>query len=246
MSHCLLQQPLWLPQLVEKCPVLAIAPKNQVSRYSSWGTGDETVERDFWVCQKTPSTAASRAEGWCQQQAEEAAAASGSQSSPLLRGSLESPPSVGLAAVNTWGNNSRNTQGKGKTKKQTGLAMHRKYSHPQGLLCSWGRGDKSSLRRHCSQRVFPTQPFGGPKPDIPLLWDTAKKKGAFPLSPWEADKDEILWLLSAVCWLCFAWMFFLLGLACPYPPVILKFLMNGHQMSGHSVPKPSVPGWFSC
>lgn len=106
----------------------------------------------------------------------------GSQSSPLLSGSLESPPNVGLAAVSTWGNSSRNTQGKGKTKKQTGLAMHRKYSHPQGLLRSWGRGDKPSLRRHCSQRAFPTQPFGGPKPDNPLLWDTAKKR-CIPIVP---------------------------------------------------------------
>lgn len=37
---------------------------------------------------------------------------------------------------------------KAKQKKQTGLAVHKKYAHPQDLLDSGGRGDKPSPRRH--------------------------------------------------------------------------------------------------
>jgi len=57
-----------------------------------------------------------------------------------------------------------------------GLAMHRKYSHPQGLLHSAGRGDKSSPRRFWPQKAFSTQLFGGLKPEVPLLWERGKKR----------------------------------------------------------------------
>lgn len=60
-----------------------------------------------------------------------------------------------LVADNTWGNDSRKTQWKGKTKKQTGLAMRRKYSHPQGMLHSRGRGDKPSPEGTGHRGSFP-------------------------------------------------------------------------------------------
>lgn len=58
-------------------------------------------------------------------------------------------PDLGLAAVNTQGNNSKKAQRKGKTKRKVGLAVRRNYSQPQRLLHNQGRGHKPSPRKHC-------------------------------------------------------------------------------------------------
>lgn len=117
-------------------------------------------------------------------------------------------PDLGLVAVNTWTKNSSETQWKVKTKNWTGLVMHGKYSHPQGLLHSRGRGHEPSLRRHWPQRAFHTPLSGDIKPNVPLLRGRTKQKMHSHCNPGRQKRIKYCDFSSLfVCYLCWAWMF---------------------------------------